>query len=139
MAAKPEAAPATPDDYEAYQTIVQAVSAGIQKGVNSALDGLQSEQGFTEFVQEHASDAEVAESMPDPADVSRLYEGFWKLASGLEADLHWKSVSGVPERSYTNAREVRTQEASSGGATPGDTQEISIGVSAFGFGIGVSW
>jgi hypothetical protein len=50
----------------------------------------------------------------------------------------------VPERGYTNVNAIRQEEAASEGATPyggqeGGQEEFSIGVSAFGFGIGVSW
>jgi len=138
--AKPEVGEATAQDYEAYQTIVQAVSAGIQKGVSDSLKALSDPNELAGPVTEMMSAS--GEAAPDEAEVQRLYDGFWKLATGLNTVLEWKSVSGVQERSYVNVEQIEpATEASSAGATQGAEggQEFSIGVSAFGVGIGVSW
>lgn len=140
----PEAGEAAAEDYQAYQTIVQAVSAGIQRGVQESLKALSDPSELTSPVTELM--AEAGEAAPDPAEVQRLYDGFWKLATGLSTSLQWRSISGVQERSYMNVAEIQpVSEVSSAGTTQKGQEtgeqapEFSIGVSAFGVGLGVSW
>jgi hypothetical protein len=122
-------------DYESYQTIAQLVSKGIADGITESLKRLQSPESLHQAVTEAA--AAAGEAAPDKSTTESLYSGFWKYASGLETNFRWRSTTGVPERGYMDVRTVQPVEPPevANGAHP----EFSLGVSAFGVGIGVSW
>jgi hypothetical protein len=122
-------------DYESYQTIAQLVSKGIADGITESLKKLQSPESLHEAVTEAA--AAHGEAAPDPSTTDALYQGFWKYASGLETSFRWRSTTGVPERGYMDVRTVAPTAAPE--SANGDHPEFSIGLSAFGVGIGVSW
>jgi hypothetical protein len=124
---------AADSDYESYQTIAQLVSKGIADGITESLKRLQSPESLHVAVTEAA--AANGEATPDTLTTEALYRGFWKYASGLETSFRWRSTSGVPERGYMDVRTVEPAPETTNGANP----EFSIGVSAFGVGIGVSW
>ncbi|MFE3928014.1 hypothetical protein [Streptomyces sp. YIM B13508] len=129
-------AAAVDPDYEAYQTVVRLVSNAVSDGILKGLGQLQDPTVFTNAVQQMAAAQGVsAASLSDPMD---LYNGFWTLANGVAADLHWRSSSGVPARSAMIAKSIEPSQqpvALSGGAHASG----SIGLSAFGIGLGIEW
>lgn len=126
---------ATDSDYEAYQTIAQLVSKGISAGIESSLAALKDPETLHQTVTEAA--AVNGEAAPDQETTAALFRGFWKYASGLESNFRWRSTSGVPERGYMEVRQVQPPAPTE--TANGETPEFSIGLSAFGVGIGVSW
>lgn len=132
----PANATATDADYEAYQTVVQLVSKGISDGITAALTKLKDPASFGETVSDLAATQGVTAAAV--ADSTALYNGFWTLANGVDTDFRWRSNAGVPVRSALITSTVepsQTPVSLSGAPQP----EFSIGVSAFGIGLGVSW
>ncbi|GAA5032651.1 hypothetical protein GCM10023335_75390 [Streptomyces siamensis] len=122
-------------DYDAYQTVVQIMSKAMSDSILDSLRQLKDPQTFTA----HVRDAATAQGIdPDAVRESEeLFNRFWTLANGVDLDLSWKSSSGVPVRSAVIADSLEPTQPpvsrSNGQA------RFSIGVSAFGVGIGVSW
>ncbi|MCC9711623.1 hypothetical protein E4N62_44290 [Streptomyces sp. MNU76] len=115
-------------DYEAYEQVVQLMSKGISDGILESLRTLKDPDAFSEQVREAAAAQGVA---PESVrDTEELFEKFWALANGVDMELQWRSNSGVPVRSALIAESI---------APPDGQERFSIGVSAFGIGVGVSW
>lgn len=132
----PKALEATNADYEAYQTVVQLVSKGISDGITEALTKLKDPASFGETVNALAAAQGVTASAV--ADPKALYNGFWTLANGVDTNFCWRSSAGVPLRSALITSAVKpTEEPVSLSGAP--SPQFSIGVSAFGIGLGVSW
>lgn len=127
------ASPAT-DSYGAYQFVAQLVSKRFADAITQVFDDLagKDEKSFVAEVQKMAQEQGAGLSIPPD-----VFASFWSLANGFEADLRWRSSSGVPARSSLIADAVAKPDSTA--RTDGGQQAFSIGVSAFGVGIGVSW
>ncbi|NEW75470.1 hypothetical protein [Streptomyces rhizosphaericus] len=136
QATAPTTAPATDANYEAYQTVTQVVSQGFSDAITTILQKLKDPSTFATTFRDLAATQGIAPTAV--ADPMALYNGFWTLANGVDTDFRWRSSAGVPVRSLLIADSVKPVQqpvSLSDGAHP----TFSIGVSAFGVGIGVSW
>ncbi|MER6678051.1 hypothetical protein [Streptomyces sp. NPDC000983] len=114
-------------DYEAYQKVVQLMSKAMSDSILESLSKLKDPDDFVEHVRSAADAQGVSREDVRAED---LFERFWRLANGLDLELQWRSSSGVPVRSALIADSV---------TPPDEQQRVSIGVSAFGIGVGISW
>jgi hypothetical protein len=86
--------------FEAYELIALAISSGIQTGVNSALDGLQTETGLAElFVDQEGPEAERLAAF-DEAARQQIYEMFHSQFTGLDCKLTWHN--STQDKRYAN-------------------------------------
>lgn len=136
-ATKPAAVAAKEANYEAYATVVQLVSKGISEGITKSLEKLKDPSSFSETIQEFAANQGI--DMAVMADPMSLYNGFWSLANGIDTDFRWRSSAGVPVRSALIASEVKPTQPPVAQSGDGLNPSFSIGVSAFGIGVGVNW
>ncbi|MFD5430433.1 hypothetical protein [Streptomyces sp. NPDC127084] len=117
----------TDADYEAYEKVVQIMSKAMSESIKKSLGALKDEETFVAHVRDVAEAEGLAR---DDVRAEDLFGPFWRLANGVDLDVQWRSSAGVPVRSALIG----------GSIDPPEGQErFSIGASAFGFGIGVSW
>ncbi|OKJ34966.1 hypothetical protein AMK22_17020 [Streptomyces sp. CB01580] len=112
------------------------MSKGFSDAITAILQKLKDPNTFATAVRDLAETQGIAPAAV--ADPMALYNGFWTLANGVDTDFRWRSSSGVPIRSLLIADTVKPIQQPvplSDGVHP----TFSIGVSAFGVGIGVSW
>lgn len=114
-------------DYEAYEKVVQIMSEAMSESIKQSLSALKNEETFVEHIRDAADARGLAR---DDVRAEDLFEPFWRLANGVDLDVQWRSSAGVPVRSALIAGSVEPPEGQ---------ERFSIGASAFGFGIGVSW
>ena len=119
---------ASAEEYQAYETVVQAVSAGISEGVKDALKKLATQEEFSQAQPEMGGSSGEAALDPEV-----IYGGFWKLWKGLDCELRWRSGSGVAQKSALVVDQVRDVNPETGG------EEITIMGSVSPFSLGVSW
>lgn len=123
-------------DYESYQTVVQLVSAGIQDEIRASLRKLQDPDSFHKAVGDLASAQGFASAVT--MDLMSLYDGFWRLANGIEAELSWRNSSGIPVRSAMIGDSLQPTQPPAP-LSEGPHTNTSLGLGAFGIGIGISW
>ncbi|GGX36518.1 hypothetical protein [Streptomyces lomondensis] len=133
--AAPARAAESDADYEAYSTVVQLMSKGISDGILASLNKLKDPESFAAHVRDAAREEGIASDAVRDAD--ELYDRFWTLANGVDLDLHWRSSSGVPARSAMIGESV--QPSRQPVARSDGQARASIGISAFGIGVGFSW
>ncbi|GGQ37549.1 hypothetical protein GCM10010233_64500 [Streptomyces pseudogriseolus] len=123
----PARAAETDAEYEAYEKVVQIMSKAMSDSILKSLSKLKDQETFVAHVRDVADAQGIAR---DDVRAEDLFEPFWRLANGLDLEMEWRSSSGVPVRSALIADSI----------VPPDGQErFSLGVSAFGIGVGVSW
>ncbi|MEU0031175.1 hypothetical protein [Streptomyces sp. NPDC006335] len=123
----PARAAETDADYEAYEKVVQLMSKAMSDSILESLSKLKNQETFVAHVRD-AADAQGVTR--DDVRAEDLFEPFWRLANGLDLEMQWRSSSGVPVRSALIAESIKP---------PDDQERFSLGVSAFGIGVGVSW
>jgi hypothetical protein len=124
-------------DQEAYQRISDTISKIFADHMEETLKRLQSSETLHEVVTE--AFAANGEAAPALEESEALFRGFWRYARGLETSFRWRNVTGLPEIGYFDARTVAPPPPPAEVASAGEHPEFSIGVSAFGFGLGVSF
>jgi hypothetical protein len=125
---------ATDADLQSYQAIASLISREYSKAMKNVLDALQDPTSFQETVRSLGEEQGI-----DPAvmaDPPALYRAFWKYAKGLQADLHWLNIAGVPERGSQDVRRFAPEEPP---LPPTDVaaERLEIGFGGFGFNFGL--
>lgn len=127
----PEVAAST--EVQQYQAIASLVSKEYTKAMKKILDKLQDPDSFEEAVRSMGEEQGIGQA--DLADTPALYKAFWRYAKGLQADVHWLNVAGIPERGSQDVERFAAKEPP---PPPGvATERLEIGIGGFGFNFGL--
>lgn len=108
MTATPQVA-TSGTDLEEYRKVANIVNGAFKDAIEVVLGKLRDPDTFEETVMELAG----RQGIPREAvgDARALFNSFWKTCTGMQTQMRWLNIAGVPEQNRAYVKEFEPEEA----------------------------